>query len=173
MMELNECIMRKIFQHRYIVFLLAFGALILTMISLVYPKVRDYNSSVENQQRELILEANGKDNVDSYFVACVFPDGSNPLYYAEIALSLGLFLSLLLTKRIFFSFLSTFLFIFEFLLLHELFVSSVRFPYSYFRHSPIFGFLFVAFVLLLAFWQVSVIYRFFEKRSLLKPFIKY
>lgn len=163
--------MRVLFRHKYFVNFFALLALLLVLFCLFSPKIQEYNSAVEDEQKELHIKANGNsDNVISFSGGYSY--GSHPAFYAEIALSIGLFLSLVLTKRIIFSFLFTFLFIFQFTLLFQLFNSIVNFPMSYFYNTPTYSLLFVASVLALSYWQASVIRHIYCQRFQAKDTFK-
>lgn len=150
--------MRKIFRHDLIVKLLAFLVLTLAVITFSAPKIERYNSEVEDAQKKLLITANGNSNGVISF-SSGDPKELSPFYYAEIAVLVGLFVSLILTRKIFLSLLSAGLFVFEFFVLHELFVSNVEFPYSYFYNYPLYAALFVFILLALSHWQASIICR--------------
>ena len=95
--------MRKFFRHKHFVNLFALLALVLVLFSFSAPKVQDYNSTIEDEQKELRIRADGaSDRVIRFSNGYGYT--GHPSYYAEIAFSLGLFCSLVLTKRIIFSY---------------------------------------------------------------------
>lgn len=154
--------MRNIFQHKYIVNLLTFIALALALICFSLPKIESYNSAVEDKQIDLTIQANGVSDRISFSKG--YSDELHPLFYAEIVLFLILFSSLLLTKRILFSFLFVFLFYSQFIILFYFFCSAVKFPMSYFYNYQSFSLIFIASVLALSYWQTSLFCRpFYQK----------
>ena len=163
--------MRVLFRHKYFVNFFALLALLLVLFCLFSPKIQEYNSAVGDEQKELHIKANGNsDNVIRFSGGYSYE--SHPAYYAEIALSLGLFLSLVLTKRIIFSFLFTFLFIFQFAILFQLLDSIENFPINYFYNTPVYSLLFIAGILALSYWQSSVISHIYCQRFQAKDTFK-
>ena len=163
--------MRKFFRHKHFVNLFALLALVLVLFSFSAPKIRDYNSTIEDEQKELRIKADGaSDRVIRFSKGYGYK--SDLAYCAEIAFSLGLFCSLVLTKRIIFSFLFTFLFGLQFTILFRLFNSVVNFPMSYFYNTPIYSILFVVCVLALSYWHASVIHHIYCRRFQAKDILK-
>lgn len=154
--------MRKFFLHNWIVKLFALIALTLAVISFASPKVQRYNEYVSDEQKRLKIEANGK-VTDEIIFSNDFSRESFPDYYAEITMSLGLFLCLIFTKRIIFSLFSAFLFITQFIILLQLLDTYVEFPMSYFVNAPILGLLWSIIGFILAIWQTTIICRILSK----------
>lgn len=156
--------MRKIFKHTYIVKLLAFVALTMAVISISSPEIDIYNWTVEREQKDLQIAANGTpDGILSFSSGDHY--STNPYFFAEVAFFLTLFFSLSFTKKISFSLLLAFLFLFQFVICLELFRITVEFPMSYF-YNRAYSILFVACVLALTYWEASLICRFFHRVSL-------
>jgi hypothetical protein len=164
--------MRRIFQHKYIVRILAVMALCLALFSLSRPEIKSYNSETREKQIELRVQANGPPDRVYKFDADWGGYTWHPTYYAEIAFSLILFFSLIFSKRIFFSFLFAFLFIFNFIVIYNFYSSTVRFPDSYFRNYSLLALIFVSCIVALSYWLSSIIYHFclqkFQHKSNLK-----
>ncbi len=163
--------LKRIFQHKHLVRLLALMALCLALFSLSHPEIESYNSAVEEKQIELRVQANGPPDRTFSF------SGDNgftwhPTYYAEIAFPLIIFFSLLLTKRIFFSFLFAFLFTLQFPIIYQLYTSIVKFPDSYFRNYSSLTFMFVSFIVFLSYCLSSLIYHFCRQRFQYKHNLK-
>ena len=147
--------MRMVFQHKYIVRMLAVLALGFALASIAEPLLNEYNSDVVKKQSRLKADANRTEYNEISF--CLGTGGRNnvEVFHAFIAL----FFCLLLSKRIMFSFIFASLYIIQFpiLLAAEFqWLGEDRFE----NHSVIFALLFIAFVFALSFLQSSVICHF-------------
>lgn len=149
--------------HKYAVNLLALLTLCLALFSFFGPNIESYNSEIKEKQIELRVQANGSPDSVYKFDADWGGRMWHPTYYAEIAFSLILFFSLVLSQRILFSLLFAFLFIFQFIILYRIYSSTVDYPDSYFRNYSLFSPVFVSCAVALSYWVSSIIYRFFSQ----------
>ena len=145
-----------VFEHKYIVRMLAVFALGFALASITEPLWNEYNSNVVKEQSRLKAEANRTEYNEISFSSC----GRNnvEVFHALIAL----FFCLLLSKRIIFSFIFASLYIIQFpLLLAAEFqwLGKDRFE----NHSVAYALLFIAFVFALSLLQSSVICQFGNK----------
>ena len=166
--------MRKIFKHKYFVRIFAFVALLFALLSIISPLIKDYNSAVEYKQIDLRKASNGTNDTkpDARDFSAGYPINNYQDYYAEIMLFLCLAFSLLITKRIIFSFLFAFLYITQYIILLKIFYVTVKFPASYFINFPSLGLLFIGFVIAIAYWQSSIICCFSHRKFQTKIFLK-
>ena len=147
--------MRKLFKHKYLLNLLALLALLLLTLSIFVPRILEYNSAVEDKQKELQIEANGSsDNVLRFSKGYGHADWY-PEHIVEIVFSIALFSSLIITKRIIFSFLFVFLFALQFFALLNLIEQAAVFPFIYFYENPIYSLIFSVVILVLSYWQTT------------------
>ena len=165
--------MKRIFQHRYIVRLLALGAFSLLFISITAPFIKDYNYSVLKKQIELRREANGASDTKPEIIDFSgYSFRYTPEYFAEKVFLLIILFSLMLTQKIAISILLGFLFIFQFLIVIEIFYKNVQFPMSYFFNDPSFAFIFIAFALALSISEVLLLNHYFPQRFQGKRILK-
>jgi CBS domain containing-hemolysin-like protein len=160
--------MRKIFQHKYFVGLLAFIALTMALVSISAPEIEIYNNKIKAEQRKIRKEADGSTGRDDREISFSLGNhySTNPTFFAEVALFLTLFFSLSLTKRISFSLFLSFLYYCQFITFLEIFCLVVEFPMSYFFNTPVYSILFVSCVIGLSYWEASIISRFSHGISL-------
>jgi hypothetical protein len=154
--SLRTAKMRKIFQHKYIFRVLTFLALALPLLDLINWKMREY------RLKNLPFEISSP------------PTPS----YLFIFVSLTLFLSLILTKRIVLSLLFVFLFLIQSLLLGFILskietteIGTAYYYFSYFE-TEYFKFVLVAFLIPLSFWLSFSICRFCNQRFQTKTFLR-
>lgn len=161
--------MKETRQHKYLVGFFAFLALMLLVISFAAPRIRDYNNSIEDAQKELKIEANGTREGTIIFSKNDYsPSLVNSI---DTLLPAVLFLNLVLTRRIKFSFLAAFLFLFQLIAFVNTFYLADGFSGSYFFNYPYFYLIFAA-LAALSFWEATLIGRFFEKISQTKAALK-
>jgi CBS domain containing-hemolysin-like protein len=157
--------MRKIFQHKYFVSLLAFIALTMALVSISAPEIEIYNDKIKAEQRKIRKEADGSTGREISFSSGNHYS-TTPTFFAEVALFLTLFFSLSLTKRISFSLFLSFLYYCQFIIFLEIFCLVVEFPMSYFYNTPVYSILFVSCVIGMSYWEASIISRFSHRISL-------
>ncbi len=58
----SETEMRKFFQQKYILRILAFAVLALVAANVSLPKINEYNAAIKEEQIKLKIEANGIDD---------------------------------------------------------------------------------------------------------------
>jgi hypothetical protein len=165
--------MGKIFQYKYIVRVLAFAALALALFVIASPKIEQYNQSVQKEQIELRKQADGIVRL-SVFSFSGGEDYRLKTAYPFLIMCFSLFISLLLTKRIIFSFLSAFLYSSQFIILYRLIWEDIfenaelpirnnliSFIYNASGYQLfLINCIYIACLLALSFWQSSVICRF-------------
>lgn len=111
--------MRRIFQHKFLLYFLACSTLAIAIADFSEPLIEDYNRNVSAEQQKLKTAANGVDNRKSMFS----PTDCFPRSQAITFISLMLFISLIFSKRIVFSFLFIFLYIVQHILANYIILS--------------------------------------------------
>jgi len=159
--------MKKFFQQKYILTVIAFAVLSLTLINISLPKIKEYNSTVYKEQNRLQIEADGVGSRKISFEIY----GDTPRFDNLFTLVLiGLFLTLFLTKRIILSSLFASLLFVQILI----FVIGI-FPLInnyYLFTSHFFEFFFLLGLFAFSFWQAFAICRLARKKFQVKIFLK-
>lgn len=162
--------MRRIFQQKYLLPAIAFLVLALITISVLEPKISEYNSQVRERHEKLLAKANGLDYKKVSFTLY----SSTPPRNAEFTFFLTiLFLSLILTKRIILSFFAMFLFCAQIFFAVRI-TSNLRQADLYFSYpkSIYFETFLTACFLSLSFWLALSFCRFSSQKFQSNTFLK-
>lgn len=141
--------MKTIFQQKYILRIVTFLVFTLALVNILVPKIKDYYNNSENQVR----------------VSFGLPN-EPPLGNAGTFFLIILFLSLLFTKRILFSFLFVFLFCIQ-SLLFSLIVAKLYREHYYFAYpaSLYFELLFLIFIWFVSFGSAHSLSKKFQAKT--------
>jgi hypothetical protein len=162
--------MKRTFRQKYILRIIAFAVFALALTNISLPLIQQYNLEVREKQNELAREA-GVPNTGVSFALYSMTDPGKDLNVILTFTLTAMFLSLILTKRVFLSFLFSLILIIQ-IFAAILLMASLRGRGFYFVENNHFRAVIIACLLSLSFWIAVKVCRFYNRRCKAKPFLE-